>query len=104
MRSSLSTLAAKVFFGSDEGEEEVRDKPVTQNFARSMSLQDAMDSSVLLCYEVNGEPLPTAHGFPIRLVAPGWYGVANVKWLKRIEIRDMTTELSTRIRFTAVQR
>jgi DMSO/TMAO reductase YedYZ molybdopterin-dependent catalytic subunit len=77
-----------VFFGSDEGEEEVRDTPVTQNFARSMSLEDATDSNVLLCYEVNGEPLPTAHGFPLRLVAPGWYGVANVKWLKRIEIRD----------------
>ena len=77
-----------VFFGSDEGEEEIRDNEVTQNFARSMSLEDAMDPNLLLCYEVNGEPLPTAHGFPLRLVAPGWYGVANVKWLKRIEIRD----------------
>ncbi len=77
-----------VFFGSDEGEEKIRDTPVTQNFARSMSVEDAMDSKILLCYEVNGEPLPSAHGFPLRLVVPGWYGVANVKWLKRIEIRD----------------
>jgi DMSO/TMAO reductase YedYZ molybdopterin-dependent catalytic subunit len=77
-----------VFFGSDEGQEEIRDTPVTHNFARSMSIEDAMDSNVLLCYEVNGEPLPTAHGFPLRLVVPGWYGVASVKWLKRIEIRD----------------
>lgn len=77
-----------VFFGSDEGEEEIRGNEVTQNFARSMSLEDAMDPNLLLCYEVNGEPLPTAHGFPLRLVAPGWYGVANVKWLKRIEVRD----------------
>ena len=76
-----------VFFGSDEGEEEIRGNEVTQNFARSMSLEDAMDPNLLLCYEVNGEPLPTAHGFPRRLVAPGWYGVANVKWLKRIEVR-----------------
>jgi DMSO/TMAO reductase YedYZ molybdopterin-dependent catalytic subunit len=77
-----------VFFGSDEGEEEIRDNTVVQNFARSMSLEDAMDPNHLLCYEVNGAPLPTANGFPLRLVAPGWYGVANVKWLKRIEVRD----------------
>ena len=77
-----------VFFGSDEGEEEIRGNEVTQNFARSMSVDDAMDPNLLLAYEVNGEPLPTAHGFPLRLIAPGWYGVANVKWLKRIEIRD----------------
>lgn len=77
-----------VFFGADEGEEEIRGNTVTQNFARSMSLEDAMNPDLLLCYEVNGEPLPSAHGFPLRLVAPGWYGVANVKWLKRIEVRD----------------
>lgn len=77
-----------VFWGTDEGEEEIRGNTVTQNFARSMSIQDAMDSKLLLCYEVNGEPLPTAHGFPLRLIAPGWYGVANVKWLKRIEVRQ----------------
>ena len=37
---------------------------------------------------MNGEPLPPEHGFPVRLIAPGWYGVANVKWLTRIEVRD----------------
>ncbi|MCG8468886.1 MAG: sulfite oxidase [Gemmatimonadetes bacterium] len=77
-----------VFFGADQGEEEIRGNTVTQNFARSMSLDDAMDPEILLCYEVNGEPLPTEHGFPLRVIAPGWYGVANVKWLTRIEIRD----------------
>ena len=77
-----------VFFGSDQGQEEVGAGEVTQNFARSMSVADAMDPNLLLAYEVNGEPLPTQHGFPLRLVAPGWYGVANVKWLKRIEVRD----------------
>ena len=77
-----------VFFGADEGEEEIRDNEVTQNFSRSMSIEDAMDANLLLCYEVNGEALPTAHGRPLRLVAPGWYGVANVKWLTRIEVRD----------------
>jgi len=77
-----------VFWGADTGEEEIRGNTVTQNFARSMSIEDAMDPNILLCYEVNGETLPNAHGFPLRLIAPGWYGVACVKWLERIEVRD----------------
>lgn len=77
-----------VFFGHDEGEEAVRDITMKQNFARSMSVEDAMHPDVMLCYEMSGVPLPAAHGFPVRLIAPGWYGVANVKWLKRIEVRD----------------
>jgi DMSO/TMAO reductase YedYZ molybdopterin-dependent catalytic subunit len=77
-----------VFFGADTGEETIRDTEVTQHFARSMSVEDAMDPNLLLAWEVNGAPLPTAHGFPLRLVAPGWYGVANVKWLERIEVRS----------------
>jgi DMSO/TMAO reductase YedYZ molybdopterin-dependent catalytic subunit len=77
-----------VFFGSDAGEEEVRGIKMPQNFARSMSLADAMNPDNLLCYEMNGEPLPRPHGFPLRLIAPGWYGIANVKWLKRIEVRE----------------
>jgi DMSO/TMAO reductase YedYZ molybdopterin-dependent catalytic subunit len=77
-----------VFYGIDEGEQIVREQTFTQPFARSMSIQDAMSPYNLLCYEMNGEPLPTDNGFPLRLIAPGWYGVANVKWLKRIEITD----------------
>lgn len=82
-----------VFFGTDEGEEEVEPflmEPVTmkQEFARSMSIQDAMDENVMLSYAVNGNPLPAPNGYPVRLIAPGWYGIANVKWLKRIEIRS----------------
>jgi DMSO/TMAO reductase YedYZ molybdopterin-dependent catalytic subunit len=82
-----------VFFGTDKGEEVLRkDTPMelkfTANFARSMSIEDAMDPSNLLCYEMNGAPLPPPHGFPMRLIAPGWYGIANVKWLSRIELRD----------------
>jgi DMSO/TMAO reductase YedYZ molybdopterin-dependent catalytic subunit len=77
-----------VFFGSDTGEEIVREIKMTQNFARSMSLADAMNPNNLLCYEMNGAQLPEAHGFPLRLIAPGWFGIANVKWLKRIEVRS----------------
>jgi DMSO/TMAO reductase YedYZ molybdopterin-dependent catalytic subunit len=77
-----------VFFGNDAGQEEVRGIKMPQNFARSMSLADAMDPHNMLCYEMNGVPLPQAHGFPVRLIAPGWYGIANVKWLQRIEVVD----------------
>jgi DMSO/TMAO reductase YedYZ molybdopterin-dependent catalytic subunit len=48
----------------------------------------AMRDDVILCYEMNGEPLTAGHGFPVRLVVPGWYGIAWVKWLERIEVRD----------------
>jgi DMSO/TMAO reductase YedYZ molybdopterin-dependent catalytic subunit len=77
-----------VFFGSDAGEETVREIKMAQHFARSMSLADAMNPNNLLCYEMNGAALPHPNGFPLRLIAPGWYGIANVKWLHRIEVRD----------------
>ena len=64
------------------------DLTITEQFARSMSLEEALSGDNLLCYEMNGVPLPRDHGFPLRLIAPGWYGVANVKWLTRIEITD----------------
>jgi DMSO/TMAO reductase YedYZ molybdopterin-dependent catalytic subunit len=76
-----------VFFGADEGEEEVRGIKIVEQFGRSMSLADAMSPDNLLCYEMNGAPLPEVHGFPLRLIAPGWFGIANVKWLTRIEVR-----------------
>jgi DMSO/TMAO reductase YedYZ molybdopterin-dependent catalytic subunit len=64
------------------------DLTITEQFARSMTLKDAMNANNLLCFEMNGEPLLPEHGFPVRLIAPGWYGVANVKWLTRIEVID----------------
>ena len=57
-----------------------------------MSLADALDPNILLCYEMNGAPLHPAHGFPVRLLAPGWYGIANVKWLTRIEVLNTRYE------------
>jgi DMSO/TMAO reductase YedYZ molybdopterin-dependent catalytic subunit len=59
-----------------------------------MSLADAMHPANLLCYEMNGDALPSRNGAPLRLIAPGWYGIANVKWLERIEIWD--TRLANR--------
>ncbi len=76
------------FWGADAGEETLWGQTVVQNFARSMSLEDAMGPYNLLAYEMNGETLPQPNGYPLRLIAPGWYGVANVKWLTRIEVRS----------------
>ncbi len=78
-----------VFWGADAGEQVWREEiTITEQFARSMSLADALDPDNLLVYEMNGEELPSLHGYPVRLIAPGWYGVANVKWLTRIEVLD----------------
>lgn len=82
-----------VFFGYDQGEELVQPRAgkeikMKQHFARSLTVEQAMNPDVLIAYEVNGEPLPVGNGFPVRLIIPGWYGIANVKWLKRIEMRS----------------
>ncbi|WP_091505465.1 molybdopterin-dependent oxidoreductase [Amycolatopsis sacchari] len=55
--------------------------PVRRPLPVAKALED-----VLLAYEMNGEPLPPDHGFPVRLVVPGWIGVASIKWLGRIEV------------------
>jgi DMSO/TMAO reductase YedYZ molybdopterin-dependent catalytic subunit len=66
-----------VFTGADHGVE----RGVEQDYQRSLPLDVALHGDVLLAYEMNGQPLPPQHGFPVRLVVPGWYGMAHVKWL-----------------------
>jgi hypothetical protein len=58
------------------------------HFARSLPLEKALDPDTLLVYRMNGEVLEPRHGFPLRLFVPGWYGVASVKWLSRIDAID----------------
>lgn len=77
-----------VFYGADKGEETIRDVKVEQSFGRSLHISDALNAGALLVYEMNGEPLPHYHGAPLRLLVPGWYGVANVKWLNQIHVQD----------------
>jgi sulfane dehydrogenase subunit SoxC len=59
---------------------------VEQLYERSLTLADALRDDVLLAYACNGEPLLPQHGFPLRLVVPGWYGMTSVKWLQRIAV------------------
>src|SRR4051812_3802391 len=61
---------------------------VAQHYQRALPLADALRDDVLLAYEVAGRPLPPQHGFPLRLVVPGWYGMTNVKWLESITLLD----------------
>ena len=77
-----------VFFAEDVASEEIRGREVEKAFARSLSVEDAMRSENMLAFEMNGEPLPHFHGKPVRLLVPGWYGVANVKWLTQIHVQD----------------
>lgn len=59
-----------------------------QAYARSLPLAEALREDVVLAYEINGVPLPPQHGFPLRLVVPGWYGMTSVKWLERVTLVD----------------
>lgn len=55
-------------------------------YERSLPLDEALRPEMLLAYEINGHPLPPQHGFPLRLIVPGWYGMTHVKWLDRITL------------------
>jgi sulfane dehydrogenase subunit SoxC len=70
-----------VFTGLDRGVE----GGIEQVYQRSLPVAEALRDEVLLAYEMNGAPLLPQHGFPLRLVVPGWYGMASVKWLARID-------------------
>ena len=78
----LDDAVEVVFIGLDRGFE----KGVEQNYQRSLGLDVALTDDVLLAYEMNGAPLLPQHGFPLRLLVPGWYGMTNVKWLAGITV------------------
>jgi DMSO/TMAO reductase YedYZ molybdopterin-dependent catalytic subunit len=75
-----------VFEGADHGPEHKIPGRADIHFARSVPLAIAMRPDVILAYEMNGQPLEPDHGAPLRVIVPGWYGVASVKWLSRIII------------------
>jgi DMSO/TMAO reductase YedYZ molybdopterin-dependent catalytic subunit len=86
------TAREVVFFGADHGTQEVVFRKDThkldQQYGRSVTLENAMKPEPLLAYALNGEPLRREHGFPVRLIMPGWYGMANVKWLAEIRLQE----------------
>ena len=84
----LDGAAEVVFTGLDRGVQ----GGVMQQYERSLSLTDAMRDEVLLVWAVNGRPLPPQHGFPLRLLVPGWYGMTSVKWLRSVTVVDGSFE------------
>ncbi|HUS15116.1 MAG TPA: sulfite oxidase [Chloroflexia bacterium] len=70
-----------VFTGLDRGLE----GGVEQDYQRSLTRAQAREDDVLLAWAMNGAPLEPQHGYPLRLIVPGWYGMAHVKWLRGIE-------------------
>jgi DMSO/TMAO reductase YedYZ molybdopterin-dependent catalytic subunit len=71
-----------IFEGADRGTPDDTEQEIA--FGRSLTLEETMDDDVLIAYSMNGEALPIEHGGPVRLIVPGWYGMASVKWLARI--------------------
>jgi DMSO/TMAO reductase YedYZ molybdopterin-dependent catalytic subunit len=81
-----------VFFGADKGEEEVEWRTqkykIDVPFGRSLNREKALSPEIFLAYALNGQPLTKHQGAPLRLLVPGWYGVANVKWLSQIHVQE----------------
>ena len=82
-----------VFFGADKGaDEEVEWRTAKYKidvpFGRSLNREKALSPEIFLAYALNGAPLTKHQGAPLRLIVPGWYGVANVKWLSQIHIQE----------------
>jgi DMSO/TMAO reductase YedYZ molybdopterin-dependent catalytic subunit len=81
-----------VFFGADHGPEEVEWRTqkyqIDYPFGRSLPREKAMTGEPFLAWALNGEPLSKHQGAPLRLLVPGWYGVANVKWLSEIHLQE----------------
>jgi sulfane dehydrogenase subunit SoxC len=77
-RAAIELLFSALDSGIEGGE--------AQTYERALPVHEARDA--ILAYDMNGEPLPPQHGFPLRLVVPGWYGMQNVKWLTRITVLE----------------
>lgn len=75
--------------GLDHGS--YRGVPV-ESYVKDMPLREVPATEALLAYELNSEPLPPEHGYPLRLVVPGFYGTNSVKWLYRLELADRRAE------------
>ncbi|MDQ3257918.1 MAG: sulfite oxidase [Acidobacteriota bacterium] len=89
-RAGVQPNAVEVVLeGADRGEIAEGPKPAGPiNYARSLPLAKALEPSTLLAYRMNDQELPAAHGYPLRAVVSGWYGMASVKWLARIVVTE----------------
>ena len=77
-----------MFEGADRGPDEVVGDPEDVTYERSLPMSKALHPDTMLAWEMNGEPLTPLHGYPLRLVVPGWYGMCSVKWLVGVHVLD----------------
>ncbi|MBA4541508.1 MULTISPECIES: sulfite oxidase [Thermoactinomyces] len=81
-RAGLKTTATEIVFSA------IDQSPDGTSYARSLPVEKALHSDTIIAYELNGKPLPFKHGYPFRLIVPGWYAMASVKWLSKITAID----------------
>ena len=82
-KAGIQTAAREILFNG-------ADAPLGRmpDFQRSIPTAKALDPDTLLAFEMNGQTLPVQHGFPLRVIAPGWASDSWVKWLEHIEVLD----------------
>lgn len=81
----VGVKAAGKYVAANGAEKPVGTQP---KFIRNVPMAKAVNPDTILAYEMNGEPIPTLHGFPLRLVVPGWEGAYSVKWLNSLQVID----------------
>lgn len=85
---SAGLKSSAVYTGYYGGDPHLSGDPNKIPISRGTPISKAMDEHTLIVWEMNGQPLPALHGFPLRVVTPGWPGSTSIKWLKRIYVRD----------------
>jgi sulfite oxidase len=75
-----------IFSGADSGLVDGGEAPIS--FERSLPIEVARNETILVATHMNNEPVPRLYGGPVRLIVPRWYGMASVKWLRRIDVRS----------------
>jgi DMSO/TMAO reductase YedYZ molybdopterin-dependent catalytic subunit len=86
MAEPLATAVEVLCIGADAGTPAGTGTRIA--FERSLPIADAMRDDILLAYAMNGDDLPPEHGAPLRVIVPGWYGMASVKWLARLRLLE----------------
>lgn len=85
-RESLSSAVEVLFRGADQGTPKDLGKRIA--YERSLPIDVAVGEDIIVAYAMNGQPIPSEHGGPLRLIVPSWYGMASVKWLAEIRVLD----------------
>ena len=85
---AVGITSKAVYIGYHAADEHLSGDPKKEPISRGVPIEKAMQEETILAYEMNGAPIPLAHGFPLRLVCGGWPASASGKWIERISVRD----------------